>query len=240
MPRKSLFRSRSTAAAGGPIFRLGVALVLWVSAMNVSAGAESPTSMQTRWMAAAAADDTATLQLLLAEGVDIELRDSRGRTALLVATHHDALEAARLLIEAGADVNAMDHISDSPYLYAGAEGRLEILRLTLANGADLSSVNRYGGTALIPATHHGHVETVRLLLTTETDIDHVNYLGWTALLEAIILGDGSRTYIDIVRLLIEAGADVSLADGDGVSPLAHALSRDYKEIAGLLKQAGAR
>ena len=177
---------------------------------------------------------------MLASGIDIETRDSRGRTALLVATHNNAIDAARALIEAGADVNAMDNINDSPYLYAGAEGRLEILRMTLANGADLASVNRYGGTALIPAAHHGHVETVRELLATDIDIDHINNLGWTALLEAIILGDGGKTYVDIVRLLVEAGADVNLADGEQTTPLAHARSRGYAKIAGLLKQAGAR
>ena len=72
------------------------------------------------------------------------------------------------------------------------------------------------------------------------DIDHVNNLGWTALLEAVILGDGGRTYVDIVKLLIEAGADVNLADAENVTPLMHARSRNYVEIADLLRQAGAR
>ena len=231
---------RAKIRVSGRVFLLVFSLFISVTTMGISDANESAGSAQSRLLAAAASNDSAALRSLLGEDVDLESRDSRGRTALLVATHHNAIEAASLLIEAGADVNAMDHISDSPYLYAGAEGRLEILRMTLANGADLGSVNRYGGTALIPAAHHGHVETVRLLLGTEIDIDHVNNLGWTALLEAIILGDGSRTYIDIVRLLIEAGADVNLADNENVSPLAHALSREYEEIAGLLKQAGAK
>ena len=153
---------------------------------------------------------------------------------MLLATHHNAVAAARILIESGADVNAMDNISDSPYLYAGAEGRLEILRMTLGHGADLASVNRYGGTALIPAAHHGHVETVRELLQTATDIDHINNLGWTALLEAVILGDGGPVYIEIVKLLIEAGADAEIADRSGVTPLEHAKQSAYAEITELL------
>ena len=134
----------------------------------------------------------------------------------------------------------MDNIGDSPYLYAGAEGRLQILRMTLDHGADLASVNRYGGTALIPAAHHGHVETVRELLSTETDIDHVNNLGWTALMEAIILGDGSDTYIQIVQLLVNAGADVNIPDNNGVTPLAHAIDREYLDIIELLRRVGAK
>ncbi len=181
--------------------------------------------------------DAVQIKQLLAQAVDIESRDSNGRTALLLATHQNAIEAAWILIEAGADVNAMDNITDSPYLYAGAEGRLEILRMTLEHGADLASVNRYGGTALIPAAHHGHIQIVAELLRTDTDINHINYLGWTALLEAIILGDGGPVYIEIVRLLIDAGADTSISDSEGVSPLAHARVSGYSEIIDLLTAA---
>lgn len=200
-------------------------------------GANGSLSLSDRLLQAAASNDAAAVGELLRQGADIEARDTRGRSALLLATHNAAIDAARMLIEAGADVNAKDDIEDSPYLYAGAEGPLEILRMTLAHGADLGSVNRYGGTALIPAAHHGHVDIVRELLGTEIDIDHVNNPGWTALLEAIILGDGGPIYIEIVRLLLEAGTDPALPDGDGVTPLEHASERGYVEIVEMLRAA---
>lgn len=175
----------------------------------------------------------------LEAGVPIDSRDTRGRTALLAATHADRVEVARLLIERGADVNARDDLQDSPFLYAGAEGRLEILRLTLTAGADLASTNRFGGTALIPAAHHGHVEVVRELLKTRIDVDHVNRLGWTALLEAIVLGDGGPRHTEIVRQLLAGGADPRRGDAQGVAPLAHAVQRGQHRIADLLRRAGA-
>jgi ankyrin repeat protein len=187
---------------------------------------------------AAAAGDVAGVQRALAGGAAIETRDGDRRTALMLATRADHVEVARHLIEAGADVNAKDSIQDSPYLYAAAEGRLEILRLTLQHGADLRSVNRYGGTGLIPAAHHGHVETVREMLTTSVDIDHVNNLGWTALLEAVILGNGGRAHTEIVRLLVDAGANVSIADRSGVTPLQHARRSGYRDIVRVLENAG--
>jgi ankyrin repeat protein len=188
---------------------------------------------------AAAADDAAAIETLLAKGAKIDARDARGATALLVATHGNKVNAARALIEAGADVNAKDDISDSPYLYAGARGHLEILKLTLAHGADLKSINRYGGTAIIPAAERGHVETIDTLIKAGADVDHINRLGWTALLEAIILSDGGPRHVKIVALLIAAGANVNLADNDGVSPLQHARGRGYREIVALLEKAGA-
>ena len=45
---------------------------------------------------------------------------------------------------------------------------------------------------------------------------------------------------EIVRLLIDAGADVNLADADGVSPLAHARQRGQGGIERLLLAAGAQ
>lgn len=189
---------------------------------------------------AAERGDRAAVQRLLDAGTPVDQRDGRGRTALLAATHADRVDVARLLIARGADVNAQDAMQDSPFLYAGAQGRLAILKLTLAAGADLASTNRYGGTALIPAAHYGHVDTVRELLKTKIAVDHVNRLGWTALLEAVILGDGGPAHAQIVRLLLDAGADPNKPDAQGVSPLAHARQRQQAEVAALLQRAGAR
>lgn len=188
---------------------------------------------------AAASDDVVAIRTLLAAGAKIDARDEAGRTPLLAATHANKVRAAEALIAAGADVNAKDAIDDSPYLYAGAQGRLEILKMTLAHGADLESINRYGGTALIPAAERGHVEAVRTLINAGVDVDHINRLGWTALLEAIILGDGGPAYQQIVDLLVRAGADVNLADGDGVTPLQHARRRGFIAIEQALAAAGA-
>lgn len=189
---------------------------------------------------AAAKNDVVAVRGLLAAGAPVDGRNAAGATPLLVATHANSIAAAAALIAAGADVNARDNIQDSPYLHAGARGRLDILKLTLAHGADLKSVNRFGGTALIPAAERGHVETVRQLIKAGVAVDHVNRLGWTALLEAIILSDGGPAHQQIVRLLVDAGANVNLADHDGVTPLAHARRRGYHAIAQILTAAGAR
>ncbi|HEY0854474.1 MAG TPA: ankyrin repeat domain-containing protein [Devosia sp.] len=181
-----------------------------------------------------------TITRLIAAGQAVDVRDRNGRTALLIATHANAVEAAAALIAAGADVNAKDGKEDTPYLYAGAEGRTAILKLTLANGANLKDTNRFGGTALIPAAEKGHPDNVRLLLAAGVAVDHVNKLGWTALLEAVILTDGGPVHQEIVRDLIAGGANVNLPDGQGVTPLSHAKARGFTEIVKLLEAAGAR
>jgi uncharacterized protein len=159
----------------------------------------------------------------------------------MLATVARAPDAVRALIEAEADVDAQDAERYNPFLYAGAEGLLDILTLVNEAGADPAITNRHGGVALIPASERGHVEVVRYLLAeTDVDVDHVNDLGWTALLEAILLSDGGPRHQEIVALLIEHGADVHLADADGVRPLAHARARGHAGIVALLESAGAR
>jgi ankyrin repeat protein len=216
---------------------LGAALLL-CAGPSASRASESPADRAL--IVAAMRGDTMGVKKALKDGATVDVRDTRGRTALLIATHDNNAELARALIAAGADVNAKDNIEDSPFLYAGAEGRNDILRMTLEAGADLKSLNRYGGTALIPAAHHGHPETVAILSRTKIDKNHVNKLGWTALLEAIVLGDGGATHTKIVKLLVRTGADVNIADSQGVTPLTHAKRRGYEAIADILKAAGGR
>ena len=191
---------------------------------------------------AAERGDTGTVRRLLEEGASVRARDEGGRTALVAAAYGNHLGAAGALMEAGADVNAKDDTVQSAYLISTAEvgDDPRLLRLTLRNGADVTSLDSYDGTGLIRAADRGHVRIVERLLETETYVDHVNNLGWTALLEAIILGEGDERHTEVVRLLVEGGADPNLPDAEGVTPLEHAEQRGYSEMAEILRGAGAR
>ncbi|GLX69722.1 hypothetical protein MU1_40680 [Paenibacillus glycanilyticus] len=181
------------------------------------------------------------IRQLIGDGANLNVQDARGRTPAMIATYNKDFQTAKVLVEAGADVNILDNMRNTPFLYAGAEGYLDILRLTIKAGANTRITNRYGGVAIIPASEHGYVEVVRELLEqTDIDVNHVNNLGWTALLEAIILNNGNKRQVETVQLLIEHGADVNLADGDGVSPLRHARTKGFKEIEKVLLAAGAK
>ncbi|WP_036647163.1 ankyrin repeat domain-containing protein [Paenibacillus pini] len=184
--------------------------------------------------------DTEKVLIFLQGGADINAIDERGRTAVMAATYNHHTNTVKALIEQGADVDKRDHNLNNVLLYAGAEGMIDILRLAIDAGANTKLTNRYGGTALIPASERGHVDVVQELLSeSDTDVNHINNLHWTALLEAIILGDGGEKHRQIIELLLQHGADVQIADGDGVTPLQHAHIRGYIEIESMLKAAGA-
>ncbi|HSE93480.1 MAG TPA: ankyrin repeat domain-containing protein [Methylomirabilota bacterium] len=219
---------------------LVVTFVLAATRDSSVAGGREPTSRDLDLITTAASGNTARVKRLLVAGASVRAADARGVTALIAAAYRNHVHVARVLIQAGADVNAQDRTRQSAFLIATSEGYVELLRLTLEGGADVRRTDSYDGTGLIRAAHHGHVEVVRELLRAKTPIDHVNRLGWTALLEAIILGDGGPRHTETVRLLVEAGADVNLADGDGVTPLAHARRRGQTRIVEILERAGAK
>lgn len=171
----------------------------------------------------------------LESGANVNTQDNSKRNLLLIATNNKNEEMVKLLVKYGADVNMQADNLDSAFLYAGASGQTELVRLFLANGARFDVFNRYYGSALIPACERGHVETVRLLVSTKDyPIDHVNRLGWTGLMEAIVLGNGTKKYQEIVQILKDGGANLQIPDHDGVTPLQHAKSRGFAEIVKIL------
>lgn len=191
--------------------------------------------------AAAAAGDAARIKSLANGGADLDARDGRGRTPLMVAAHLSHDDAARALIAAGADVNALDRDRYDAITIAAVADDPDMVRIVLDGGGDPGLVtSRYDGTALIAAAHLGHDEVVRRLIAAGAPLDHVNNLNWTALIESIVLGDGGPRHVATLRALVEAGADVNVADGRGVSPLALAQQRGYTEMVEILKAHGAK
>ncbi len=162
---------------------------------------------------------------------------------LIRAAYANDLESAARLIAKGADVNRKDRTEQSAYLISTSEvgDDPRLLSMTLAAGADVRSLDSFDGTGLIRAADRGYPKVVRRLLRTDIRVDHVNNLGWTALHEAVLLGDGSRVYVRVVRLLIDAGADVNKpSQHDGIRPLQHAARRGFTAVADALRAAGAR
>ncbi len=190
--------------------------------------------------AAAARGETRGLEASSA-GAGVDVRDGYGRTPLIVAAYAGKHEAMRALVKAGADPNAIEHDRYDIVTIAAVANDLPTLKVALSLGASAANVtSRYDGTALIAAAHLGHAEVVRELIGAGAPLDHVNNLGWTALIESIVLGDGGPRHVATLRALVDAGANVNLADRGGTTPLALARDRAYREMVAILDRAGAR
>ncbi len=181
--------------------------------------------------------DAEEARRLAASGADLDRRDRNGRTPAHIAAFASNDAVLEALARAGADMNALDGQVYDVVTIAAVADDPELVSLAIALGNDPGlTTSPWRGTALIAAAHLGRVEVVRRLIAAGAPLDHVNSLGWTALMEAVVLGDGGPDHRQVVRLLVEAGADRSIADRDGVTPLAHARARGYTEIAALLER----
>lgn len=180
--------------------------------------------------------DVVAINALLKDGADPNARNSMGRTPAHLAgfaSHEDALAA---LAAGGADLNLLDDelydvitiaaVADDPEMVSAA--------IRLGNDPGLTT-SVYDGTALIAAAHLGHAEVVRRLIAAGAPLDHVNNLAWTALIEAVVLGDGCPNHQATAQALVEAGADKSIGDRDGITPLEHAKKRGFTELVRIIE-----
>ncbi|MGG4664666.1 ankyrin repeat domain-containing protein [Providencia vermicola] len=180
------------------------------------------------------------LKSCLEKGVDINTTNRQGRTAIVNASLNKHYECVSFLISAGADIDKQDQTCFNPFLLSCLNNDLTLLRLVLPAKPNLDLLTRFGGVGITPASEKGHVEIVRELLEkTEINVNHTNFVGWTPLLEAIVLNDGGEKQQQIVKLLLDHGANPHMTDKYGKKPLELAREKGYHEIAELLVAAGA-
>ena len=190
---------------------------------------------------AAGRGDTDAVRALLDQGAPLDARDDRGATALVRAAYGNQVAAAALLVQAGADVDPQDDTRQSAYLIATSEvgDDPRLLDLTLGAGADIDAKDSYNGTGLIRAAERANVKIVERLLQAGIDRDHVNRLGYTALHEAVVFGEGGPADQATVAALVAGGVALDIPDGNGDTALAHAERGGQREVASILRAAGA-
>jgi ankyrin repeat protein len=109
---------------------------------------------------------------LLHVGADIEARDARGYTALILASYNGHETTTRLLLDEGADVDAPDGARGNTALHGVAfKGFVAIAKVLIEAGADVDRRNLAGQTALMMATLFGHAEIFEMLVAAGADPD---------------------------------------------------------------------
>ena len=155
--------------------------------------------------------------------VDVNIEVCNGSIALMYAAGFNRTEIAKHLIEVGAKIDAQNKDGDTALMWAAGKdqwrrGSPEIVKLLVEAGANLDIQNKYGGTALFRAIHHGYAKSAKLLI--EAGAGHIS----TALL--IAAGEVGlnriNTRIEMVKLLIAAGANLDIQNKDGLTPLMRA------------------
>jgi ankyrin repeat protein len=201
---------------------------LWKHLESESKRATSPNvcelTMKERWWRAVSENDMESMQTLLKEGINVNLQDRRGWSALNIASCAGREAMCRLLLENKADVNFQDDRRITPLHWACHNSDEAICRLLLENKADVNLQCKTGAAVLHRACNRGNVAICRLLLEHKADVDLADDHGTTALHWACKKGDKV-----IIRLLLDYGAK-ELTDYRGRSPLEYASVEVYRSI----------
>ncbi|MCE9507444.1 MAG: ankyrin repeat domain-containing protein [Alphaproteobacteria bacterium] len=183
---------------------------------------------------ACSAGKLSEIERLLAEGADINGKDSEGNTPLVYAICSSLSQTVQLLIAKGADVNAADKSRKTPLMHACSGGREDIVDILLQSGSNINihNPNNYSWTALHYAAAYSDKETViPLLVKKGANINTVDDRGQTALHCA---ADYSK--FPSVKALVACGADANIRDNRGNRPEDLAKSNGRDGIANFLRE----
>lgn len=145
-------------------------------------------------------------KILLANKIDINVKNVWGRTPLIAALVAFRYNLAKVLIAQNADVNLCDSNGLSPVIICCSYGNIELLNLLVQNGANINQTNSSGKSALHYAIVGNHTDIIDFLLKRGCNINTVDKYGITPLHVAL-----SKFNVQATRRLIMCGKSMENA-----------------------------
>lgn len=173
--------------------------------------------------------DTATIQKLLAKGIDPNTTDEKGNPLLNLAAANGDEAMVDLLLRSGASPNRRNLVGETPAMMAALKGHAKVLQRLIDAGA---IVDHAGWTPLHYAALQGNLECVDVLLRAKVDVNAAAPNGSTALMLAARNG-----HVDVVKRLLAAGADTEKLNEEGRTAVSWALEKQQTETADLIEKA---
>jgi uncharacterized protein len=218
------------------------------------------TGGETALMASSRHGQAPVMEVLIASGANVNAAGKRGDTALILATVWATRMASigkpktdtrvKLLLDAGANVNAADRKGRTAVMSQVRSGggtlheedRLGVLRTLIEAGAEVDATGDRGRTPLMAAAFRGLKDTFNVLLEagakhTLRDNSSRNALMHAA--EGAFWTYRKAGYIGIFHTLFDLGINLQEKDANGQTALMTAQRNHRKDLANMLKKAGA-
>lgn len=171
---------------------------------------------------------------------DINIRDNKGRTPLLIACKEGHKPVIEYLIKNGADMSACDIDGNSPLHMSCVPGKREVVECLLKaypekeKKREIENKNNLGQTPIIVASSTEGNDVVELLLENHANINAIDKRGFTSLLTASMYG-----FSKTVRFLIEREAKILLhLDNEGRTALFIACKKGHLDTVNVLIKEG--
>lgn len=196
----------------------------------------------------------------------IDTPDKLCFSPLMNAAKKGNLEIMEILIDHGADVNFQNEAGKTPLMLAAYEGQRDAVKELLAHGAKLEMRDRGGSTALHWGVLCPNLNMIDDLLDSGADTMAVDYNGWSALMRIAAVGgnrhaaekllrhspqlidfrdkDGKTAlmtavvngHMELVHLLIEKGADITIKNEYGKTAYDMAISMEKRRVVKVLEE----
>jgi ankyrin repeat protein len=166
---------------------------------------------------------------LLENGVNVNLQNKHGNSALHVAAYHDKKEVVERLLEKGANIDLPNKEGSTSLHFAASKGNMEMVIGLLEKGATLEAKDKHGNTSLDRAIFKRQFQLTKVLLEKGSDVNARNHRGFTPLHRAVKIGDAS-----LIQLMIKHGADLTLKSNEGETALDMAKGNCHKQIEKIL------
>ena len=189
----------------------------------------SKADLSIRFLEAAYDGDYNTVVECIKKGVDVNVENWDGSTALMYATGIGNTQIVKLLLEKGAKPDSRPSNGFTALITASRFGFTEIAEMLLTDSAKTDLADNNNATALHYASLYNNDTIVFLLLRSGADPNLLTNDKSSPLSLAAINGSYEAAF-----LLIEAGANVNSQDKQGFTPLMLACQSGASDLVNLL------
>ena len=171
---------------------------------------------------------------ILARGISASEPCANGVPPISYAALGGNVAAGELILQHGVSISSADVAGSTPLMLSSAEGHKSFTEFLLKHGADVDVCAEDGTTALHSAVQSGDADLCKMLVEHGVPLDAVDEDGRTALATSLSVDPA------VCQVMIDAGAQLDVANRVGYSPLLSACEAGQSEFVKMLIDAGAQ
>ncbi|CAL1530521.1 unnamed protein product [Lymnaea stagnalis] len=167
------------------------------------------------------ADKPEMVDFLCRHGAKMNIADASGKYPIHVACEKGLLNCITTMIQHGASLEVKDAQSQTPLSGAVLENQTRVAKLLIEQGADVHAMDNLGFRPLHKASNRGNPDLVEHLVSAGANVNARSERS----LQTPLMSAVATNKLDTILKLIQLGADTTLPDISGHTPLHLALSK---------------